>query len=59
MNTKQQYTKCDVCKYRAGGKCTVVSNSFYCKEASDEFFAYISKKKQQPQKVLKPWERKR
>ena len=39
MNTKQQYTKCDFCKYRAGGKCTVVSNSFYCKEASDEFFA--------------------
>ena len=56
MNTKQQYTKCDFCKYRAGGKCTVISNSFYCKEASDEFFAYISKKKQQPQK---PWGRKR
>ena len=45
MNTKQQYTKCDFCKYRTGGKCTVVANSFYCKEVSDEFFAYISKKK--------------
>ena len=50
MSTKQQYAKCDFCKYRAEGKCTVVSNYFYCKEASDEFFAYISKKKQQSQK---------
>ena len=58
MNTKQQYTKCDFCKYRAGGKCTVVPNSFYCKEASDEFYAYLNKNKQ-PTKSLRPWERKK
>ena len=57
MNIKQQYTKCDFCKYRAGGKCTVVPNSFYCKEASDEFYTYLNKK--QPTKSLRPWERKK
>ncbi len=54
----KRLTKCDFCKYRAGGKCTVTPNSFYCKEASEELFVYSNKKKQ-PTKSLRPWERKR
>ena len=55
----KKLTKCDFCKYRAGSRCTVTPNSFYCREASDEFYAYLNKNKQQPTKSLRPWERKR
>ena len=37
MNTKQQYTKCDFCKYRSGRTCMAKPDSYYCKEALNEF----------------------
>ena len=50
MNTKQQYkqyTKCDFCKYRSGRTCMAKPDSYYCKEALNEFYAYLAKLKQQ------------
>lgn len=59
MNTKQQYTKCDFCKYKSGRTCMVKPDSYYCKDALNEFYAYLNKNKQQPTKSLRPWERKK
>ena len=59
MNTKQQYTKCDFCKYKSGRTCMAKPDSHYCKDALNEFYAYLNKNKQQPTKSLRPWERKK
>ncbi len=34
-------------------------NSYYCKEANDEFYRYLQNKKapQQPQKSLRAWDK--
>lgn len=39
-------TKCDFCQYATRGSgsqkgCMVTPNSFYCKEANDEFYAWL------------------
>jgi hypothetical protein len=34
-------------------------DSHYCKDALNEFYAYLNKNKQQPTKSLRPWERKK
>lgn len=44
MNTKQQYTKCDFCKYFVGRSCTAKPDSYYCKDANNEFFAWLKNK---------------
>ena len=55
-NTK---TKCSFCKYWSGRSCMVTPNSFYCKEANNEYYLYLNNKNQaQPQKSLRPWDRK-
>jgi hypothetical protein len=38
----------------------VMPNSYYCKEANDEFYRYLQNKKahQQPQKSLRAWDKK-
>ena len=59
MNVKRQYTKCDFCKYRSANTCMAKTDSHYCKEALNEFYAYLNKNKQQPTKSLRPWERKK
>ena len=46
MNTKQQYTKCDFCKYRSGRTCMAKPDSYYCKDALNEFYAWLKSKKQ-------------
>lgn len=53
-------TKCDFCRYKTSSGCMVTPNSYYCKEAKDEFYRYSqTKKNPQPvQKSLRSWDRK-
>ena len=46
MNMKQQYTKCSFCKYKSGTTCMAKPDSYYCKEALNEFYAWLNSKKQ-------------
>ena len=41
----KQYTKCDFCRYYVGKTCTARPNSWYCKEATNEFYQYLSELK--------------
>lgn len=41
----KQLTKCDFCKYFLGRRCSVTPNSGYCRDALDEFYAYLDKLK--------------
>ena len=59
MNIKQQYTKCDFCRYKSGRTCMAKPDSHYCKDALNEFYAWLKNKDQQPAKSLRPWEKKR
>ena len=44
MNKK--LTPCDFCQYCAHGHCNAPKeNSIYCREAKNEFYAYLAKKK--------------
>lgn len=45
MQTKK-LTKCNFCVYFVGNQCTVTPNSYYCKDANNEFFAWLEKIKQ-------------
>ena len=58
INTK---TKCSFCRYATRSGCMVAPNSYYCKDANDEYYQYLQGKKmgQQNQKSLKPWDKKR
>jgi len=53
-------SKCDFCRYKTSSGCMVSPNSYYCKEANDEFYRYLqSKKTAQPaQKSLRSWDKK-
>lgn len=52
MNTKQQYTKCNFCKYYSGNTCMAKPDSYYCKDALNEFYAWLKTK--QPTTTVKP-----
>ena len=53
-------TKCDFCKYFSGKTCMAKPDSSYCTEALNEFYAWLkSSKPQQPQKSLRPWDKRR
>lgn len=43
----KRYTKCDFCKYRTGTTCMAKPDSYYCKEAINEYYAWLAKRKQQ------------
>ena len=48
MNRNQKTNKlnrCDFCKYWSGSSCMVVPNSYYCREANNEYYLYIKTKK--------------
>jgi hypothetical protein len=50
--------KCDFCKHWTGRSCMVTPNSYYCKEAYDEYQQYIRGTQQQTQiKSLRNWDR--
>jgi hypothetical protein len=37
---QKQLTKCNFCSHWSGSQCTAAPNSFYCKEALDEYYAW-------------------
>ena len=59
MNT-QPKNKCSFCKYATSRGCMVTPNSYYCKEANDEYYQYLRTKnvKQPVQKSLRSWDKK-
>jgi hypothetical protein len=59
MNNYKRLTKCDFCKYKTASGCNAKPDSIYCKEATNEFYVYLNKNKQQTTKSLRPWERKK
>lgn len=52
--------KCDFCRFWSGRSCTVTPNSYYCKEAINEYYQYLqSDKINQPiRKSLRAWDKK-
>lgn len=46
MNTYKKLTKCDFCKYKSPSGCNAKPDSYYCKDALNEFYAYLNKNKQ-------------
>ena len=60
MMNRQFKTKCDFCQYRSNSGCMVTPNSFYCKNASDEYYQYVRSNggNQKPVKSLRSWDRK-
>lgn len=56
-----QKTKCSFCKYATRNGCMVTPNSYYCREANDEFYQFLKNKKvaQPAQKSLRSWDKKR
>lgn len=53
-------TKCSFCKYFSGKTCMAKPDSFYCKEAINEYYAWLKNRQpQQPTKSLRPWEKRR
>lgn len=57
--SNQYKNKCSFCKYATQRGCMVTPNSYYCKEANDEYYQYLrnSKIKQPVQKSLRSWDK--
>lgn len=57
----QPKNKCAFCQYSIGSGCMVTPNSYYCKNAIDEYYQYLQSKKSTKfvQKSFRPWDRKR
>jgi hypothetical protein len=54
----RKLTKCSFCSYATQTGCMVTPNSYYCKKANDEYYAYIrGTTRQTPVKSLRPWQR--
>lgn len=55
----KQLTKCDFCTYKTATGCMVTPNSYYCKKANDEYYAYIrnNNRAQPPVKSLRKWDK--
>lgn len=53
-------TKCSFCRYWSGRSCMVTPNSYYCKQANDEYCQYLRLKINTlpTQKSLRPWDKK-
>ena len=56
----KRISKCSFCKYSTGSGCMVTPDSYYCKEANNEFYQYLQNNKinTQTQKSLRSWDRK-
>lgn len=58
-NNNVKFSKCNFCVYWSGRSCMVTPSSYYCKDATNEYYAYIQNKRvQQPQKSLRSWDKK-
>lgn len=51
----KQLTKCDFCKHKTASGCAATPNSYYCREAQNEFYAHLAAKKQQSISKGKKW----
>ena len=54
--------KCSFCKYYSGTSCMVTPNSFYCKDANDEYYQYLQKRKGEVPKTtksLRSWDKRK
>ena len=51
--------KCSFCRYWSGSSCMTTPNSYYCKEANDEYYQYLRNNKinQPVQKSLRSWDK--
>jgi hypothetical protein len=50
--------KCNFCKYWTGSSCRVTPNSYYCKEAIDEYNQYAKgTQPQAPIKSFRKWDK--
>ena len=38
-------TKCDFCSYHTASGCMAKPNSYYCREATQEFYAWLATQK--------------
>lgn len=38
---EKRKTKCDFCKYWTGRSCMATPNSIYCRDAQNEFYAWL------------------
>ena len=41
----KRYTKCDFCQYHTKTGCMMTQNSYYCKNATDEFYRWLERQK--------------
>ena len=51
--------KCSFCRYYSGRSCMVTPDSYYCKDATNEYYQQLRNAKVVPQKSLKPWDKKK
>ena len=52
-------TKCNFCKHWTGRSCMVTPNSYYCREANNEYYQYLNTKGkgQAPVKSFRSWDK--
>jgi len=53
-------SKCSFCRYWSGKSCMVTPNSYYCREATAEYYKYLKNKKADNQpapKSFRSWDR--
>lgn len=55
MTNINNKNKCSFCRYHTASGCMVKPDSYYCKEAQNEFYAQLNAKKQQPINKRKKW----
>jgi len=41
----KRYTKCDFCRYKTASGCTAKPDSFYCRDATNEFYQWLNNQK--------------
>ena len=58
MNQTKQTSKCNFCTYYSGRSCMVTPNSYYCRDANNEYYQQLRNKANQPAaKSLRSWDR--
>lgn len=51
--------KCSFCKYKSTSGCMVTPNSYYCKEANDEYYQYLKGGSLLARKSFRAWDKKK
>lgn len=59
VSNKHSKNKCNFCKYFSGTSCVVMPSAYYCREAVNEYYAYLqeSSNKKYKQKSLRNWDK--